>query len=117
MMDTEFRIMPFGLMNAPATFERLVEGVLHSLTGRCCLVYIDDIVIMGETFTEHVKNLATVLERLKQAKLKLKLKKCHFAELEVEYLGHVVSGRGLATDPKKVEAIRKFPVLQELKSL
>ena len=113
----EFRVMPFGLTNAPATFQRLMEGVLHGLTGRCSLVYIDDIVIMGETFAEHVKNLRRVLERLKQAKLKLKLKKCRFAELEVEYLGHVVSGRGLATDPKKVEAIRKFPVPQELKSL
>ena len=64
-----------------------------------------------------MKNLGTVLERLKQAKPKLKLKKCRFAELEVKYLGHVVLGRGLATDPKEVEAIRKFPVPQELKSL
>ena len=53
----EFRVMPFGLTNAPATFQRLMEGVLHSLTGKCCLVYIDNIVIMGETFEEHLINL------------------------------------------------------------
>ena len=94
-----------------------MEGVLHGLVGRCCLVYIDDIVVICETFAEHVQNLRTVLERLKQANLKLKLKKCRFAELEVEYLGHVLSERGLATDPKKIQVIRKFPVPQELKSL
>ena len=113
----EFRVMPFGLTNAPATFQRLMEGVLHGLTGKCCLVYIDDIVIMGETFEEHLVNLRAVLERLGQAKLKLKLKKCRFAEAEVEYLGHVVSSKGLATDPRKVESVKNFPRPQDLRSV
>ena len=67
----EFKVMPFGLTNAPATFQRLI-GVLHGLVGRCCLVYIDDIIVMGKTFAEHVQNLRMVLERLKQGNLKLK---------------------------------------------
>ena len=71
----EFKVMPFGLTNAPATFQRLMEGVLHGLVGRCCLVYIDDIVVMGETFAEHVQNLRTVLERLKQANFKAEIEK------------------------------------------
>ncbi|MCG8626969.1 MAG: RNA-directed DNA polymerase [Proteobacteria bacterium] len=104
------------MTNAPATFQRLMEGVLHGLTGKCCLVYIDDIVIMGETFEEHLINLRAVLERLGQAKLKLKLK-CRFAEAEVEYLGHVVSSKGLATDPRKVESVKNFPRPQDLRSV
>ena len=103
----EFKVMPFGLTNAPATFQRLMEDVLHGLIGSCCLVYIDDIIVMGKTYAEHVQNLRKVLERLKQAQLKLKLKKCPFAEPELEYLGHV-SERGLATDPRKILVLASY---------
>lgn len=113
----EFTVMPFGLTNAPATFQRLMEGVLRGLTRKSCLVYIDDILVTGETFSQHLENLRAVFQRLRDANLRLKFKKCKFAELEVDYLGHVVSEVGLSTDPHKVEAIRNFPVPRDLKSL
>ena len=64
--------MPFGLCNAPATFQRLMESVLVGLVGECCMVYIDDILIMGKTFEKRLENLRKVLERLRKANLRLK---------------------------------------------
>ena len=109
--------MPFGLVNAPSTFQRLMETVLAGLSGDRCIVYIDDIIVPGSTFQEHLDNLRAVLDRLRSAQLKLKPKKCNLAERQVEYLGHVVSQDGLSTDPKKVEAVRNFPVPADLKTL
>ena len=86
----EFRVMPFGLENAPSTFQRLRETVLVGLARNTCLVYLDDIIVMGATFEEQLRNLRQVLERLRWAGLRLKPSKCHFAKTEVEYLGHTV---------------------------
>ena len=105
----EFRKMPFGLVNAPATFQRLMEVVLAGLAREVCLVYLDDVLVMGKTLEEHNENLAKVLDRLRGAGLRLKPKKCQFAQLHVEYLGHVVSADGVRTDLKKSEAVRDFP--------
>lgn len=77
-----------------------------------CLVYLDDVLVVGRTLEEHNKNLARVLERFCEAGLKLKLKKCKFVQSEVEYLSHIVSADGIRTDPKKLEAVRKYPLLQ-----
>ena len=106
----EFTVMPFGLVNAPSTFQRLMESVLAGLTGERCIVYIDDIVVPGATFEQHLTNLREVFTCLRSANLKLKPKKCNLAGREVEYLGYVVSADGLSTDPKKVESVRAFPV-------
>ena len=100
----EFMVMPFGLVNAPSTFQRLMESVLAGFTGERCIVYIDDIIVPGATF-EHLTNLREVFTRLRSASLKLKPKKCNLAGREVEYLGYVVSADGLSTDPKKVESV------------
>lgn len=81
----EFCKMPFGLVNAPATLQRLMEIVLAGLVGNKCLVYIDDIIIFGKTLEEHNQNLMEVLDRLRKAGLRLKPKKCKFAQLEVNY--------------------------------
>ena len=70
----EFNVMPFGLTNAPATFQRLMECVLAGLSGEQCLVYIDDIIIFSESFQEHLNRLVRVLQRLREAGLKLKPK-------------------------------------------
>ena len=113
----QFRKMPFGLVNAPATFQRLMEVVLSGLARRVCVVYLDDVLVFGRTIEEHNANLAQVLERLRRAGLRLKPKKCHFALTEVEYLGHVVSAKGVRTDPKKIEAVGKFPTPQDVKAL
>ena len=113
----EFHVMPFGLCNAPATFQRLMEVVLQGLVHKSCLVYLDDILVIGCTFTEHLNNLVKVFSRLRQAGLHLKPSKCCLARTEVEYLGHVVSQGGVAADPKKVEAVQAYPVPTNWKSI
>ena len=81
------------------------------------MVDIDDILIVGETFEEHLQNLCKVLDRLCDANLKLKPKKCRFAEREVCYLGYRVSEYGLSTDPEKIKAVKEFPRPDDVKSL
>ncbi|OWY90511.1 Gag-pol fusion protein [Phytophthora megakarya] len=91
-----FKRMLFGLTNAPATFQRLMNGVLYGLTWSTCLVYLDDIVVFAKGGVErHIVDLATVLERLSNAGLTLKIKKCVFAAEEMEYLGHNLSSDGV----------------------
>ena len=102
----EFNVMPFGLSCAPATFERLMESILQGLQWDICLVYLDDIIVTGKTFDEMLDNLTRVFNRLQAANLKLKAKKCCLFAKEVTYLGHVVSEKGVATDPTKIAAVR-----------
>ncbi|GBM63808.1 Retrovirus-related Pol polyprotein from transposon 297 [Araneus ventricosus] len=84
------KVMPFGLCDAPATFERLMETVLRELTSEACLVYLDDIIV-GRTFEEHLNNIRKVFQRVQKANLKLCPKKCRFFRKEVSYLGHIIS--------------------------
>ena len=105
----QFKKMPFGLANAPATFERLMELVLSGLHWEICLIYLDDIIVFSETFEEHLTRLQLVLRRLKQAGLKVTPKKCHLFQFQVEFLGHIVSAAGISTDPKKTESIDSWP--------
>ena len=109
--------MPFRLVNAPATFQRLMELVLAGLARSSCLVYLDDVLVIGSTWEEHNKNLEKVFRRLRQAGLRLKPKKCKFARKSVVNLGHVVTEDGIKTDPQKVEAVRGYPVPIGIKSL
>ena len=106
----EFNVMPFGLCNAPATFERLMERVLSGLQWDICLVYLDDIIIFSKTFDDHLQRVGTVFSRLKGAGLKLKPKKCTLFQEKVLYLGHVVSKDGIATDQAKIDRVRDWPV-------
>ena len=91
----KFAVMPFGLCNVPATFQRLMNRVLKGLTTEKCMVYLDDILVMGRSFAKHLLNLREVFDRLREAHLRLKSKKCHFAKREVLYLGYVVSELGI----------------------
>ena len=106
----QFRVLPFRLCNAPATFERLMETVLAGLQWDICLIYIDDVIVYGRTFEEALKNLETVLERLRIAGLKLKAKKCRLFSKSVSFLGHIISDKGIETDPEKVRAVKEWPV-------
>ena len=90
------KVMPFGLCNAPATFERLMEQVVAGLPTTVALLYLDDILVPGRTFQQQIDNLQTVFQRLKEANLKLNPKKCALFQWEVKYLGHVVSARGVS---------------------
>ena len=109
--------MPFGLCNAPATFQRLMETVLVGLTRSCCLVYLDDVMVIGKSFSEHLTNLRRVFERFREANLKLKPEKCYSAGNEVLYLGYVVSRQGVSADPTKIEAVQRFPQPSDVRSL
>ena len=105
----EFNVMPFGLTNAPATLQRLMECTLAGLMPEECLIYLDDVIMYSSTFDNHLERLKRVFQRLQQAGLRLKPEKCHFAQSEVHYLGHVVSCDGIQPDPRKVDAVHKFP--------
>ena len=93
--------MPFGLCNAPATFQRLMESCLGDLHLQQCIIYLDDIIIFSKTPEEHLGRLRNVFQKLKEAGLKLKPSKCEFFKQEIKYLGHVVSKDGIATDNSK----------------
>ena len=96
---------PFGLRNMPSIFQRMMTRTLQGLTWISCLIYIDDIIIFGRNFDEHLSRLTTVLERLRVAGLTVSLEKCRFAMDKVQHLGHIVSGEGIAPDPKKIRAL------------
>ena len=105
----QWRVMPFGLCNAPSTFERLMERILTGLHWEILLVYLDDIIIYGKTFEDELARLRVVFKKMREAKLKLKPKKCHLFKKKVAYLGHVVSAEGVSTDPDKIEAVKRWP--------
>ena len=113
----EYNVMPFGLCNAPATFERLMETVLSGLHWQKCLIYLDDIIIYGKTFNEMISNLDTVLQRFEKAGLKLKPQKCQLFQKEVEFLGHVINEHGVNTDAKKIECIADWPIPTSVKEV
>ena len=109
--------MAFGLTNAPATFQRLMERCMGELNLKECLIFLDDILIFSETFEEHLERLEAVFSRLKQHGLKLKPSKCEFFKTSVTYLGHVVSQNGVQTDPDKLAALSTWPIPTNIKSL
>ena len=102
--------MPFGLCNAPATFERLMESVLSGLQWQICLIYLDDIIVAGKTFEDMVNNLSLIFDRFISAGLKLKARKCTLFAKEVSFLGFHISEEGLKTDPNKTRCIEVWPV-------
>ena len=101
--------MPFGLSNAPSTFQALMNFVLKPFLRRCVLVFFDDILIYSATWTEHLQHLRAVLDILREHQLHLKRSKCSFAATSVHYLGHVISPDGMAMDASKVVAVQSWP--------
>ena len=113
----QFERMPFGLCNGPSTFQRLMDVVLAGLQWGSCLCYMDDIIVYGKTFDEHLNHLEEVLVALKSAKLRVKMNNCRFGETEVKILGHIVSSEGIRTDPEKTKAIAEFPEPKNVKAI
>lgn len=105
----QFRVMPFGLHSAPATFQRLLDRIIGPDMDPHAFAYLDDIIVLGETFEGHLTNLREVFRRLRVANLQLNPEKCQFCRKSLKYLGHVVTAEGIKTDPEKVESIQKFP--------
>lgn len=113
----EYLRMPFGLKNAPATFQRVMDNVLRDLQGKTCLVYMDDIIIFSSSLEEHIKNLQQVFEKLQESRLKVQLDKSEFLRTEVEFLGHVITKDGIKPNSKKLVAIQKFPIPKTAKEI
>lgn len=111
-----FKTTPFGLMNAPATQQRLVDLLFSDMESKT-FAYLDDVIVISSSFDEHVSRLLRVLEKLRQANLTVNFEKCKFFRSELKYLGYVVDSRGLRTDPDKVEAILNFPTPTNRKEL
>jgi len=109
-----FNVLPFGLCNAPSTFQRLVDMALAGLTWEICLVYLDDLVVFSRTFEDHVVRLQAVFDRLRTANLKLNPSKCVLFAAKIKFLGSVISSEGIAPDPDKVAAVKEWPVPKNL---
>jgi hypothetical protein len=105
----KYVVLPFVLTNAPATFQSLMNSVLSQFLRKFALVFFDDILIYSSTMSNHVKHLRAVLEVLKQNQLYAKFSKCTFGQPKIEYLGHLISGEGVATDPAKINIIQSWP--------
>lgn len=106
----EFKRMPFGLKNAPSTFQRVMDNILRGLNNEICLVYLDDIIIFSTSLQEHICRLKSVFDRLRKANFKIQLDKSNFLQKEVAYLGHVITPQGVRPNPDKISAIQKFPI-------
>ena len=104
-----FKVLSFGLCNAPSTFQRLVDLAFAGLTWEICLAYLDDVIVFSRSFEDHITRLSTVFDRLRKANLKLKPSKCNLFQTKVKFLGSVVSGEGIEPDPAKVEAVTSWP--------
>ena len=106
----QFRVMPFGLTGAPATFERMMEGVLAPLLWNKCLSFLDDVMVFGRSFELAIQNLEEVFSSLQAAGLKLKPSKCKLFRRSLAYLGYAISSEGVSCDSRNVEAVRDWPV-------
>jgi hypothetical protein len=106
----QFRVMPFGFTNAPATFQFAMNSILEPFLRKFVLVFINDIHIYSPTLQDHVQHLKQVFTVLRHHQFYLKRKKCVFAQAELQYLGHIISKEGVATDPCKTEAMVRWLV-------
>ncbi|XP_043496494.1 uncharacterized protein LOC122520502 [Polistes fuscatus] len=113
----EFNRMPFGLKNAPATFQRLMDHVLTGLQGEEMFVYLDDVVLYARSLNEHQAKFNKLAHCLRIANLKLQPDKCEFLRREVAYLGHIIGENGVKPDPKKLKAVKEFPRPNNIKSI
>jgi hypothetical protein len=113
----EYIRMPFGLKSAPSTFQRMMNSILSESIGNRCLIYVDDILILGETLDEHNAKLREVFSKLREFNIKIEPDKCEFLKEELSYLGHVVTERGVKPDERKVTAVVIFPTPKSQKDI
>ncbi|GJT06829.1 putative mitochondrial protein [Tanacetum coccineum] len=113
----EFLVMPFGLTNAPSTFQNLMNTIFQPYLRKFMLVIFDDILIYSPTWESHLEHLELVFLKLQEHSLIARISKCAFWETSIEYLGHIISHKGVATDPNKIKAVVEWPTPTNLKQL
>ena len=111
----EFKVLPFGLTNAPSTFQRCLNSLFKHLP--FVAVYLDDILIFSKTAEEHLAHLRQVLQILKDNELYCKLKKCEFNQTELRFVGHIVGAKGIRPDPEKLSAVTDWPIPHDIHEL
>lgn len=102
--------MPFGLMNAPISFQTVMTHILRGINFKFCLVYVDDILVFSQSFEYHISHLEQVFSRLRDANLKLNPEKCDFVKDKIKCLGFILSSKGIYVDKERVKAISEYPV-------
>ncbi|UYV67734.1 K02A2.6-like [Cordylochernes scorpioides] len=110
----EFKVTPFGVCNAPATFERMMDGLLKGLRWTICLCYLNDIVVFADNFSDHLARIEAVLNCFKKVGLRLNPSKCSFGANKIKILGHQVDQNGIRPDEEKIKAITEFPAPNNL---
>ncbi|KAJ9509206.1 hypothetical protein QJQ45_001464 [Haematococcus lacustris] len=101
---SQFKVLSFGLTNAPATFQRVMNDAFAPVLGKCALVYLDDILVMSKSLPDHMQHLRLVFDLLRANKLFAKMSKCEFMQLTLKFLGHVITAGAISVDPDKANA-------------
>ena len=102
--------MPFGLTNAPATFQCVMNSIFAPFLRKFVIVFLDDILVYSASWTLHLQHLRLVLETLRNSQFFAKLTKCSFGQQSIQYLGHIISSEGVATDPEKTTTMEQWPL-------
>jgi len=113
----EWLVMPFGLSNAPATFQALMNSVFAEFLGKFVLVFFDDILVYNTTWNTYIQHLSLVLSTMQRHSLFVKLSKCFFGQTQIDYVGHVVSQDGVKVDETKIQAIKQWVIPTSMKQL
>jgi len=113
----EYLVMPFGLCNAPAAFQRWINEVLMEHIDMSCIVYLDDVLIYSNTLQQHRKEVSNILEAIRKSGMKVKPSKCEFHQNETEYLGFIIGQEGVKTDPVKTQAIWDWTTPKKIKEI
>ena len=113
----EFLVMPFGITNAPSTFQGLMNSISRIFLRKFVLIFFDDILIYNKYWEEHLQHVDRALQLLKEKELYAKPSKCFFGINEVEYLGHIVSHEGVMVDPKKIKSTMDWSIPKTLKNI
>jgi len=113
----EYLIMPFGLCNAPAAFQRWINAVLLDHIDMCCIVYLDDVLIYPNTLQQHRKDVSNIIEAIRKSGIKVKPSKCEFHQNEMEYLGFILGQEGVKTDPVKIQAMWDWTTPKKIKEI
>lgn len=113
----EYVRMPYGLKNGPSTFQRVMDNILKEYLHKFCFVYMDDIIIFSKSLQEHISHLKLIFQKIREFNLKIELDKCEFMSKNVEFLGHVITPKGISPNPSKLKAVEKYPIPRTVKEI